>query len=855
MADVSIIISTNADQASKEIKGLSNSVINASDKALKMAQAFDFLDRAFNKGRISSDQYQSAVTSLDASEDALYASIGKTTQAVQEQSSAAQAAAASVDRLADEAEMLSMKYKAGYAAGKQLSVSTKELNTALKLGVISAKQHKLQIAELGREYQRTGKYSKGFSAMQRMAGKSTNKFGMYSQQVGYQVGDFAVQVQSGTNALVAFGQQGTQLAGLLPGLAGAVLGIGLAIGTAVARSVMDAKKMEINFKGVIAELKKPLRTIKPILDAISGAFKSTGNTAVSILATIANNLDRVVLIIAVAATALSVKLVGALILAKVATFSLTGAFKLLRKAIIRTGIGVLIIGVAEVIRVFLILKQKLGGLGPTLELLKKAFFEVLGKIALYFKSLRLKSRASTLNMKADSLKSLKGILDYVNKDFVNGFIRAFMYAVKGATVYIKGLVSIFVEVFKSIRFAAVEGINTTFGLFGKGINYLRKTIKLEPFEFKPTLSTEGITQGDPLGVFKNAASEIMSSFKEISETDYVGNFAKGLDNSIVKNNKDMIDNVKAIESVALALGLPNKAIEQLVAAYSSATKEGIDFNNMLQDQTDADKAKSENPIAKLDAEIALKRQLLTMTKEQGQLLVKRLAIEKELNDKGIKYDKEEVARKVAINHIIDRQIEMRRNLVDFIDSSMEDTFMKMVDGTTSVKDAFKSMASDIIKELYRVLVVQEMVAQARLAMENSKGFGSIVKFLFGAGGGVASANGNVFSGGDQVTAYADGGVVNGPTNFPMNGNKVGLMGEAGPEAIMPLKRGANGKLGVQAEGGGDSIVINQAFNFQANGDDSVKKLIAQAAPRIAELAKASVIESRRRGGSTKAAFN
>jgi phage-related minor tail protein len=90
----------------------------------------------------------------------------------------------------------------------------------------------------------------------------------------------------------------------------------------------------------------------------------------------------------------------------------------------------------------------------------------------------------------------------------------------------------------------------------------------------------------------------------------------------------------------------------------------------------------------------------------------------------------------------------------------------------------------------------------------------------------------------------------------MSGGKTGLMGEAGPEAIMPLKRGSNGKLGVQMEGGGggDVININQSFNFQANGDDSVKKLIAQAAPKIADMAKASVIESRRRGGSTKAAF-
>jgi len=146
------------------------------------------------------------------------------------------------------------------------------------------------------------------------------------------------------------------------------------------------------------------------------------------------------------------------------------------------------------------------------------------------------------------------------------------------------------------------------------------------------------------------------------------------------------------------------------------------------------------------------------------------------------------------------------------------------------------MASEIIKELLRIMVVEK-------AVKSIKGF-------FGF------ADGGVIQGGSQVQAYANGGVVNSPTNFPMSGNKMGLMGEAGPEAIMPLKRGSNGKLGVQMEGGGggDNIVINQSFNFQANGDETVKKLIAQAAPKIADMAKASVIDSRRRGGSTKAAF-
>jgi len=98
----------------------------------------------------------------------------------------------------------------------------------------------------------------------------------------------------------------------------------------------------------------------------------------------------------------------------------------------------------------------------------------------------------------------------------------------------------------------------------------------------------------------------------------------------------------------------------------------------------------------------------------------------------------------------------------------------------------------------------------------------------------ASARGNVFAGG-RVTPFANGGIVNSPTLFPLRGG-TGLMGEAGPEAVIPLTRGRDGRLGVRMAGGGGgvNVTVNIATpdvqGFQQS-QSQVAALMARAVAR------------------------
>lgn len=166
------------------------------------------------------------------------------------------------------------------------------------------------------------------------------------------------------------------------------------------------------------------------------------------------------------------------------------------------------------------------------------------------------------------------------------------------------------------------------------------------------------------------------------------------------------------------------------------------------------------------------------------------------------------------------QEKMINSLAENIGSSMEDAFMSMVEGTSSVKDAFKDMAQQIISQLYRVLVVQQMVGN----------------FSTG-GGGILGALAPIFG-------RASGGTI--------MANQPYIVGEKGPELIVPQNRGhvMNADLTSKAvEGGGEQVVVNQTINISTGVQQTVRNEIQSMMPQIAAQSKSAVLDAKRRGGS------
>lgn len=165
--------------------------------------------------------------------------------------------------------------------------------------------------------------------------------------------------------------------------------------------------------------------------------------------------------------------------------------------------------------------------------------------------------------------------------------------------------------------------------------------------------------------------------------------------------------------------------------------------------------------------------------------------------------------------------------VNTLSSGISGGLRKAFDGLIfdgmKLSDALKTVAKTMVDTIYSIAMKPVTGALGGLLAQGVAGL---------MGSGMPFANGGAFAQG-KVMPFAKGGVVGSPTTFPMRGGR-GLMGEAGPEAIMPLARGPDGRLGVQAAGGRTvNVVMNISTPDLQGFQRSQSQLAAQVSRALA----------------------
>ena len=231
-----------------------------------------------------------------------------------------------------------------------------------------------------------------------------------------------------------------------------------------------------------------------------------------------------------------------------------------------------------------------------------------------------------------------------------------------------------------------------------------------------------------------------------------------------------------------------------------------------------------------------------MTEIQGEKFTMKLdEIKAKLKEnKDATFNFKEEMKKVA-ESAMDLSANMGQLAVSAV-NRLADGFAELaVSGKASFGELTRSILADLQRMIVKAIFFKTLFNLVP-GLESFLGFekGGVVN----NGEVKGSANGNVFVK-NKIVPYAMGGIVNKPTLFPM-ANGMGLMSEAGPEAIMPLKRGANGKLGVQASGGVGNIVVNvDAKSSSVEGNEMQGRQLGRM---IAMAVQSELVEQQRPGG-------
>ena len=203
-----------------------------------------------------------------------------------------------------------------------------------------------------------------------------------------------------------------------------------------------------------------------------------------------------------------------------------------------------------------------------------------------------------------------------------------------------------------------------------------------------------------------------------------------------------------------------------------------------------------------------RQRAISEAQRQAQEAGRELTAEELATVTALAEQQERVTVAIALAHRQDeerlRTLRAQQQAIQAFSAGIADAIANAED----LQDAFRKIAARIGD-----IAIQGAFSQGPAGGFVNQALGTTAGGVLGA---LFSAKGNAFTNGRRITAFARGGVVDGPTAFPM-ARGIGIMGEAGPEAILPLKRGRGGKLGVAAEGGGGGVTLIAPISVDARG--------------------------------------
>ena len=537
------------------------------------------------------------------------------------------------------------------------------------------------------------------------AGKKVNRMGMRLQQAGYQVGDFAVQVQGGTNVMVALGQQGAQLLGIF-GAGGAIAGAGLAITTALLAPLFRSKKEAKGLVDEIEDLRKELGKLK-------GFELSAGSKA-------------------------NQELISAID---------DDILKATRKR----------------------------------ELLQEKILEG-GEMEMAYKN-RLATQEEYLLELAGQRAEIQGNINVRSK--------------------------LAHKIQKETTASERQRLDNEISMLQAKLSRQVTSENLKELEmqhavkaYREDLNRQGIGQ------------TLINQLVEQQQTAFrLANDLERADSADARRSARLKAN--AVKKDPVILDPRAAGYDPIKAAFAAMQSE-----DMSPTKISTSRGSSGGSSGAQDALDVLMKSL-TLQKELFGLEQDRATVMSALGESREKYSEKEIQRAVVMTKNIREQneaLEQQKALSDTIEGAFENAMMSMVDGTKSVKDAFKSMASEIIKELYRIYVIKKITGMITGALG-----GSSIPLIGGKANG-----GPVASGGSY------------------------LVGERGPEIFTPSMGGGHITPASQTNAGGVTVVQN--INVSTGVQQTVRAEIRQMMPQIAQSAKGAVLDAKRRGGSYGSAF-